>query len=241
VTVALAVSGCSSPSKPDPPPSPPAEPTISCPVPQTIQSLDDKPLNILYGSPTVANGKPPVITKCLPESDSPFQLGETTVTCTATDALQRVSACSFLVTLKAVPRLSVTRFVAFGDSITYGEDGVNPLRSFAPGVFHQPIRVPGAQQYPSVLLKALQVRYTVQSPTVVNAGCPGEYAGIPPGNSFEGETAAQRFSDVLSGRSTCDPFNTPRGGPYDVALLMEPMISSTRIVWPFSPPSPIFG
>src|SRR5436190_17469685 len=60
LAAALAVSGCSGPSKPSPPPPPPLEPIIACPEPQTLQSPDDQPLNVVYGSPTVQNGKPPV-------------------------------------------------------------------------------------------------------------------------------------------------------------------------------------
>ena len=154
-TAALAVSGCSSPTKPKPP-TPPPEPVISCPDPQTIQSLDDQPVSVVYGSPTVANGKLPVTTGCSPESGSSFPLGITQVTCTATDALQRASVCTFPVTVKAAPRLSVTRFVAFGDSITAGEDGQNPsLRSSVPTLFSRTGLVSDDQQYPSVLQQEL--------------------------------------------------------------------------------------
>jgi lysophospholipase L1-like esterase len=155
---------------------------------------------------------------CSPESGSFFPLGETTVTCTATDALQRMSVCSFPVTVKPAPRLSVTRFVAFGDSLTWGEDGRSSLRLLTPSDWaHQAIRFPSAQQYPTVFRRDLEIRYTLQKFKVDNAGCPGEYAGPPPAGT---QDAAQRFSDVLKGLGDCDGLY-PGGGPYDVVLLME--------------------
>jgi lysophospholipase L1-like esterase len=147
-------------------------------------------------------GKPPVSTTCLPENGALFPVGETTVTCTATDAAQRASSCTFLVTVTAPPKLSVTRFVAFGDSITWGEDGQNSLL-LLPGI-HRTIRVPASQQYPAVLKLELAARYTAQSPDVYNAGKQGESV-----TELTVPTTPQRFSNLLA------------GGQYDVVLLME--------------------
>ena len=50
-----------------------------------------------------------------------FPIGSTTVRCTATDALNRQSACEFRVSVTKLPQLSRLRYMAFGDSITAGE------------------------------------------------------------------------------------------------------------------------
>jgi lysophospholipase L1-like esterase len=71
-------------------------------------------------------------------------------------------------------KLSLTRFVAFGDSLTYGEDGQS-LRLLPPP---ETFKLFG-QTYPDVLQAKLRGRYTLQSPTVMNAGQPGEFASNP--------------------------------------------------------------
>jgi hypothetical protein len=58
------------------------------------------------------------------------------VQCTATDTLNRSNSCSFTVTVSRTPQLSVTKFLAFGDSITAGEvtfpvTGIFPQRNGA--------------------------------------------------------------------------------------------------------------
>ena len=97
----------------------------------------------------------------------------------------------------SAPRLQVSRFIAFGDSITYGEDGRN--------VASDPLSVRPLVQvespYPSVLLFELQQKYIAQILTVFNDGARGEAAGDP--------GAFARFDrDVV-------------GGGYQSVLLME--------------------
>ena len=58
---------------------------------------------------------------CSPASGSVFQVGSTTVTCTATDQRQRTDTCAFTVVVTVPPKLNLTTFVAFGDSMTAGE------------------------------------------------------------------------------------------------------------------------
>jgi lysophospholipase L1-like esterase len=161
-------------------------------------------------TPTVVNGKAPVTTTCTPPSGSSFGVGQSTVNCTATDALQRSSACSFTVTVTEAPKLSVTRFVAFGDSITAGEDGVDggpdtsylcvPKVTSTAGI-RQRVILPDAQTYPGQLQAQLSARYLTQSPTVLNRGCPGESAWPP--------NTRARFDAIVS------------TGQYDVVLIME--------------------
>lgn len=153
---------------------------------------------ITYGTPTATSGAPPVAITCTPENGAAFPIGTTNVVCTATDSRQRTDTCSFNVSVLAPPKISVTRFVAFGDSITWGENGVSALA----GV-DSPIRprfqVP--RTYPTVLYQSLATRYTTQGILVSNQGNPGEYA-------IDSGTQA-RFSNLV------------RSGSFDVVLLME--------------------
>ena len=72
---------------------------------------------------------------CTPSSGSTFPLGATTATCTATDARQRTASCSLTVTVTEPPLISLTRFAAFGDSITAGEDGTFAVTNQRNGFF----------------------------------------------------------------------------------------------------------
>jgi lysophospholipase L1-like esterase len=197
---ALAASGCSSPTGPGVIPPPIDPPTVSCPDPQTLTAPNGIALSFSFETPIAQKGTPPVTTTCSPPSGFSFPVGETTVTCTATDAVQRAAACTFLVTVKAPPHLLLTRFVAFGDSITWGEDGTNPPTTLTmPGWVHQSVRIPQSQQYPDVLQQELAARYMLQTPQVDNAGQRGEEVRDP--------ATPPRFSIALSG--------------HDVVLLME--------------------
>ena len=72
-----------------------------------------------------------------------------------------------------VPRISRTRFFAFGDSFTAGEV-TSPIGS-APTLVHKSVVVPAAS-YPAVLQAQLQSTYISQSSAiaVINSGEPGE-------------------------------------------------------------------
>jgi len=206
----LAVVGCSS-TAPTPVPTPtPDPPKISCPAPQTIQLTGGASIAVTYASPTVVNGKAPVTVSCTPLSGSAFAIGQTTVSCTATDALQRTDPCSFAITVVAPPALTVTRFVAFGDSITAGEDGTDggpPTGGLCQPVvtstaqLRPRVILPDAQTYPGQLEQKLTARYATQSPTMLNRGCPGE--------SVTGPTTLMRFDLLLAMRQQ------------DVVLIME--------------------
>lgn len=190
----------STPTAPTPPPVDP--PVISCPVSQSLTSPLGTPIPVVYGTPSVAGGASPVTTTCTPASGSTFPLGNTAVACTATDAQQRVSTCSLTVAVASPPRIALTRFVAFGDSITAGDDGQNSLTTDTGGVlqFVQSVILFGFE-YPSVLRTSLKARYTTQTDAiaVLNAGNPGESAGSA--------ATLARFSSVTSG--------------FQVVLLME--------------------
>lgn len=91
------------------------------------------------------------------------------MSCIASEAALETARCGFTVTVVAVvttPRLSVTEFLAFGDSITAGEisDG-STLSAIDPSL-----------AYPGELQAALLQRYPAQPIVVVNDGLSGETA-----------------------------------------------------------------
>jgi len=144
-----------------------------------------------------------VTTACARPSGSVFDVGTTGVSCTATDALQRTDTCSFAITVLAVvppPVLAVTRFFAFGDSITAGEDGSN-FQTATSMSFYPRVILPAGQTYPGVLLASLVDRYKTQTPIVTNQGRPSE------GVTDDGTLG--RFVSFTS------------SGQYDAALIME--------------------
>jgi lysophospholipase L1-like esterase len=204
VVVSLLAAACSSSAGPTPPPPPTEDPPqLTCPVLPPIQLTTGTSLAVTYTNPAAVKGRPPVAVSCVLPSGSVFGIGTTSVTCTATDALQRTATCSFPVTVLAVPpppTLAVTRFFAFGDSITRGEDGNNAQTATSLFVYPRVI-LPDAQTYPGVLQASLAARYKTQSPIVTNQGLPSE------GASDAGTLG--RFTTFTS------------SGQYDAALIME--------------------
>lgn len=154
-------------------------------------------------TPTVTLGAAPVTTSCTPASGTSFQIGTTAVSCTATDARQRSASCSFNIVVQPPPRLSLTRFVAFGDSITLGEDGTTTLNLPLADLLQldHPMVILTGREYPRVLGQLLSARYSTQQPLVVNAGERAERAGAT--------TTLARFSQITASRA------------YDVILIME--------------------
>jgi lysophospholipase L1-like esterase len=174
---------------------------VFCPAPISRLSPSGQPTAISYGAPTVTGGTPPTTASCAPVSGTTFPIGVTTVTCTATDQVQRVDSCTFAVTITAPPRLSATRFLAFGDSITWGEDGRNFATSLSVPTIRPRVQFPAPNTYPGALQGILAARYTAQTPLVVNGGIPGEL--VTDSGTFS------RFARLTS------------SGAYDVVLLME--------------------
>jgi lysophospholipase L1-like esterase len=197
---------CGGPSKPSPVDQFPNGPKITCPeAPAPVTSPTGQATVVQYGTPTVSGGAPAVSVSCSPPAGSPFPIGTTAVTCTATDTRQRVDSCAFNVVVNQSPRLSATRFIAFGDSITWGEDGRTSLVApeGAAASITPRFRFPTPQTYPGALLALLQARYLAQLGNlgVANAGMPGEFAAD--------STTRARFSGIVSSRL------------YEVVLLME--------------------
>ena len=156
--------GCS-----DPPikPGPPAPPQLACPPSTTIDDAVGAGQPVTYPLATVTGGVPPVVVACNPPSGATFPPGTTTGICTANDSLGRQTACSFTVTLVAVT-LNARKYLAFGDSVTAGEDGRS--LSIRP-TFVDPVRA-----YPAVLQGQLMTSFPVEAPVVSNKGKGGEFA-----------------------------------------------------------------
>jgi len=189
---------CGSQTTPAPTPVPTPSPLkITCPAASTITSPAGQPLPVHYATPTTAGGTAPVQIACTPANDSIFPIGSTTVMCTATDAKSTTDSCSLGVTVSAPARITLVRFVAFGDSMTAGE--ITDPNAVAP-FFDKLVLVP-SKSYPADLQTELSTRYTAQSITVDNAGVQGE--------SVRTKTTEPRLVSVLS------------SGAYQVLLLME--------------------
>jgi lysophospholipase L1-like esterase len=156
-----------SPTTPTPPT--PVTLTITCPAAQSGVSLQNQPVTISWTAPNTSGGTAPVQTSCTPASGSGFSAGSTTVTCTATDAGSQRATCSFAVAVTRPPQLTVTRLMAFGDSITWGKD-----RPAVPTILLPPDGPGPPESYPAVLDGLLRSRYPDQAVTVTNAGWPGE-------------------------------------------------------------------
>jgi lysophospholipase L1-like esterase len=109
----------------------------------------------------------------------------------------------------------VKSFVAFGDSITWGQDGTNSsVNAVGQHVYVQLV----GQTYPEVLSAELQARYRQQQVSVKNAGCPGETLSTPGdfddmknclGIRADDTSALARFTSIVSLHQ------------YEVVLLME--------------------
>ncbi len=183
IVAAGAFSACGGP---DTGPSGPA-PDISCPAPLTVQVLANGVVE--YPAPTASGGTPPLGTPaCTPASGTPVPAGTTTVRCTVTDSRQRADACTFELTVQAAPQLTLTKFIAFGDSITLGEDG-NSLRRRV---------VNPMAAYPAVLRRMLSDRYALQTISVLNLGQGAEFAASADArNRFSRELTTYQPEAVL--------------------------------------------
>ena len=222
--------GCHSPSPPTPPPTTDAFPTgpqITCPAsPGTLTSATGQPIPVQYGAAIASGGAPSVTVACSPQSGSLFPVGSTSVVCTATDSRSRTNSCNFTVVVQQPPRITLTQFEAFGDSITWGEDGQNDGCATTSGELKilrqrgqlQPeCQVPTGRTYPEALTQSLAARYVTQSPVVANAGCRGEAAG----SGFPGEPAPEGYC-YLTDTSAYDRFRAALlARPFQAVLLME--------------------
>ena len=139
---------------------------------------------VTYPLPENHGGQGEVKVTCTPASGETFPIGTTQIECTISDALNRSASCSFSVMVGAAPRLRLTQFMAFGDSLTAGEMVV-------PGTDDLETRANPDTAYPAVLARLLQSRYTNQNIVVVNRGKAAEQA----------DRALGRFADDMLAHS----------------------------------------
>jgi lysophospholipase L1-like esterase len=167
------------------PPDPVGVLTITCPADFTKQ-VEQTPASVTFDAPVATGGVAPISTSCSPASGTSFPTGVTDVLCVATDANQARAQCVFHLTVDFVGRLQGTRFLAFGDSITAGEDGTDSSPAW-----RRPSNVNDAIAYPTVLTKLLKDRYTSQAGDIVvtNAGVSLEKAAS--------DDAQQRLVDEI--------------------------------------------
>ena len=173
----LAVAGCG--DDPGPGPTPVVDPPqIACPASLSITGITGGSQSVSYAAPTVTAGAPPVNASCAPASGSAFPLGTTTVNCMASDAQGRQAACSFTVSVRGLT-LGATKFAAYGDSLTEGQNGIPPFFTF--------IDTPNA--YPTKLLARLDETFPGQGIVVINRGQSGR--------------RVEETRDMLPGLSQC--------------------------------------
>jgi lysophospholipase L1-like esterase len=140
-------------------------PQLACPADITLAGVSTPTQTVTFDSPTVNGGTAPVQTTCSPESGSDFPIGSTTVNCTATDASSQTAMCAFNVTLTGFS-IALTKFEAFGDSLTAGETG--RALEYVP-LFDD---VPNA--YPTKLQEKFDALYPGQGIVVINKGHNGD-------------------------------------------------------------------
>lgn len=179
------LSGCSTPTAPTPPPPPPPvevvpdPPTISCPASVLASTISPTGTIVRFNPPPTEKGKEPLSVACTPDSGINFPIGDTSVECRVTDALNRSAACALVVRVTKLPTLSKTRFLAFGDSLTAGEVTF-PIGTTALGTPSYKLAIVPSAAYPTILAKNLQATYKAQEDliTVANYGVGGEKAVV---------------------------------------------------------------
>ena len=156
--------GSGTPTTPTPPTPPAPSPiTLTCPAAVALRTTTAQPVPLAYPEPQVTGGTAPVSVRCLPAVGALAPVGQTTaVTCTATDARVQTSSCTFAVTVAIAPTLSVERFLALGDSFTFGTTS-------------RTRRVIEGDTYVQKLESLLRERYPDQTFTLANAGVPGQF------------------------------------------------------------------
>src|SRR5690606_6935407 len=99
LAVTLVACGSSSPTAPSPPtsPTPPATLQLTCPATTEVRSVNRQPVPLAFTPPQASGGAAPVSVACTPAPGFAAPLGDTRVTCTATDARQATASCDFTV------------------------------------------------------------------------------------------------------------------------------------------------
>jgi acyl-CoA thioesterase-1 len=110
--------------------------------------------------------------------------------------VRRTDVCTFGITVTPPPRITLTNFVAFGDSMTAGE-------VVSEGRLLRTLRLDFAKSYPTALRTDLKTFYTAQVDSIVVSN-----------QGFQGETTSAGLSRLPYLLSTLTP-------PPQVLLLME--------------------
>ena len=146
---------------------------IACTANIQVQSIDGKAVPVSFSLATTEGGEAPVTTTCDAESNAEFPIARTTVDCSASDNLGQAASCSFDVVVLSPPKLSVSKILAFGDSITSGIVSIPIL-----GVIQ--LGLEPWNSYPTKLQGKLRQAYQYQAPSVINEGVAGERAADAP-------------------------------------------------------------
>jgi lysophospholipase L1-like esterase len=149
---------------------------MSCPADIVREATTPQGTDVHFDSPVPTGGRAPYSVQCLPGSGSVFPVGESTVRCTATDADMAQVACSVTVRVRVSQTLGRTKFLAFGDSITFGVVSLAPFIMLGP-----------PDTYPFKLEQMLRQKFPTQPVVVTESGVPGE----------ETREGARRVSSVL--------------------------------------------
>lgn len=190
--------------------------SLTCAPSVSRQSFEGETVAVQYGAPTTYGGLEPVTTECLPESGTPFSVGTTTVTCTGRDGLQQAASCTLSV--RIIPTISVSRILAFGDSLTAGVTS---------DVIPTSVEIRPSKSYPAQLGELLSQRYSGQSIRMTNSGIPGEKA-VNAVSRFKRELARVQPDVVLimEGTNDLDPDTLSPG--VQAAAAVETMVQHAK-------------
>jgi lysophospholipase L1-like esterase len=161
VVASMLAAGCGHSPVMPPPLEPPA---IACPADMTVHGVSGSGREVSFPAPIAHGGVVPLTVLCTPASGAVFTPGQTPVACTVRDGQGRQASCAFSITLTPVV-IDVTRFIAFGDSVTAGENG-------RPGLVNGFIDFPNI--YPLELEQLLNTEYPGQGIVVINRGGGGD-------------------------------------------------------------------
>ena len=170
-------------------------------------------MSIRFELPSTTGGQPPVVVNCVPEPGYSFSIGTTEVACNASDVLRQAAGCAFRVSVLGPPRLGVTRFLAFGDSITAGWVAPPDANS----------RFDPNNAYPNLLQRELQSRYVTQTIEVIGSGRPAKRArhAVP---RFRRAVTRERPEVVLLMEGTNDLDVIGGGGAALATQAMDSMV-----------------
>jgi lysophospholipase L1-like esterase len=182
---------------------------LTCPSDIRLDNVTGAGHAVVYSPPVVSGGVPPVAVSCSMASGASFPIGDSAVICQGTDGIHTAGQCHFAVTLiPAIPTLRVTKFMAFGDSITAGEindDSGAPCNDAGHPAGLDGYKIFSLQPdlaYPAKVQQLLAARYTTQTFVVKNAGQSLDDTGDFP--RFSSALRADRFEAVLLMQGTID-------------------------------------